>query len=318
MLWKPRGVLDQSTVNEIVAFIEAVEKRSSKPLNRFNDLSALDAVDLNFDFVFHVALGRRLSAAPKPPVKSAFFVTSEATKHYAKLHAVLDRLFAAPRRFVHGSRCRGQVARRSARGIVRIWNRGYSASKPYPEIAPKSYGELHLAFRSFSRPKTISSLRAETILLMIMTRKLMKQTFRIIFMSCVAGFALPAFAAEQPITDVGTLDETSAKEAFPAKPPYSPYAGRNFPTRPFFGDTHVHTSFSMDAGAFGCRLGPTDAYRFAKGEEVTASSGQRARLARPLDFIVVTDHSDGFGFFPQLLGGNPEMLAYPQGGNGMT
>ena len=69
----------------------------------------------------------------------------------------------------------------------------------------------------------------------------------------------------------------------------------------------------MDAGAFGCRLGPADAYRFAKGEEVTASSGQRARLARPLDFIVVTDHSDGFGFFPQLLGGDPEMLAYPQG-----
>ena len=132
-------------------------------------------------------------------------------------------------------------------------------------------------------------------------------------MSSVVGVALPVFAAEQPITDVGTLDETSAKEAFPAKPPYSPYAGRSFPTRPFFGDTHVHTSFSMDAGAFGCRLGPVEAYRFAKGEEVTASSGQRARLARPLDFIVVTDHSDGFGFFPQLLGGNPDLLAFPQG-----
>jgi hypothetical protein len=141
----------------------------------------------------------------------------------------------------------------------------------------------------------------------------MKQTFRIIFMSCMAGFALPAFAAEQPITDVGTLDETSAMEAFPPKPPYSPYAGRSFPTRPFFGDTHVHTSFSMDAGAFGCRLGPADAYRFAKGEELTTSSGQRAKLSRPLDFIVVTDHSDGFGFFPELFAGNPEMLAYPQG-----
>src|SRR6478672_3121654 len=148
---------------------------------------------------------------------------------------------------------------------------------------------------------------------LIMTTKPMKQSFHIIYMSCIAGFAVPAFAAEQPTTDVGTLDEASAKEAFPAKLPYSPYAGRNFPTRPFFGDTHVHTSFSMDAGAFGCRLGPADAYRFAKGEEVTASSGQRAKLARPLDFIVVTDHSDGFGFFPQLLGGNPEMLASPQG-----
>ena len=89
ILWKPRGVLVQSTVNEIVAFIEAVEKRNSKPFNRFNDLSALDAVDLNFDFVFHVALGRRVSAAPKPAVKSAFYVTSEVTTHYAKLHAVL-------------------------------------------------------------------------------------------------------------------------------------------------------------------------------------------------------------------------------------
>ena len=89
ILWKPRGVLDQSRVNAIIAFIEAVEKRNSKPLNRFNDLSALDAVDLNFDFVFRVALGRRLSAAPKPTVKSAFYVTSEVTTHYAKLHAVL-------------------------------------------------------------------------------------------------------------------------------------------------------------------------------------------------------------------------------------
>ena len=126
-------------------------------------------------------------------------------------------------------------------------------------------------------------------------------------MSCMAGFALPVFAAEQPITDVGTLDETSAKEAFPAKPPYSPYAGRNFPTRPFFGDTHLHTSFSMDAGAFGCRLAPQDAYRFAKGEEVTASSGQRVKLSRPLDFLVVSDHSDGFGFFPQLMSGDPAL-----------
>ena len=89
LLWKPRGVLDQSTVNEMVEFIEAVEKRNSKPLNRFVDLSALDAVDLNFKFVFHVALGRRLSAAPRPAVKSAFYVTSPDTTHYAKLHAML-------------------------------------------------------------------------------------------------------------------------------------------------------------------------------------------------------------------------------------
>jgi hypothetical protein len=89
ILWKPRGILDESTVNEIIAFIETVEKRHREPLNRFADLSALEAVDLNFDFVFHVALGRRLSAEPRPAVKSAFYVTSPATTHYTKLHAML-------------------------------------------------------------------------------------------------------------------------------------------------------------------------------------------------------------------------------------
>jgi len=115
---------------------------------------------------------------------------------------------------------------------------------------------------------------------------------------CAASVCATTLAAEDATTDIGTLDKETADKAFPTKPPYSPYAGRNFPTRPYFGDTHTHTSFSMDAGAFGARLGPKDAYRFAKGEEVIASSGQRAKLSRPLDFMVVADHSDGMGFFP--------------------
>jgi hypothetical protein len=80
-----------------------------------------------------------------------------------------------------------------------------------------------------------------------------------------------------------------------------------------FGDTHLHTAFSMDAGAFGARLTPSDAYRFARGDEVISSSGQPVKLSRPLDFLVVADHSDGFGFFPQLMGGDPVLLATPQG-----
>ena len=56
-----------------------------------------------------------------------------------------------------------------------------------------------------------------------------------------------------------------------------------------------------------------DAYRFAKGEEVTSSSGQPAKLSRPLDFLVVADHSDNMGFFPDLFAGNPELLADPPG-----
>ena len=69
----------------------------------------------------------------------------------------------------------------------------------------------------------------------------------------------------------------------------------------------------MDAGAFGARLGPKEAYRFAKGEEIMASSGQPAKLSRPLDFLVVADHSDNMGFFPNLFAGNPKLLADPQG-----
>ena len=113
--------------------------------------------------------------------------------------------------------------------------------------------------------------------------------------------------------DTGALDKATAQKVFASKPPYSPYAGRNFPTRPYFGDTHLHTSYSMDSGAFGARLGPRDAYRFARGEEVTASSGQPAKLARPLDFLVVADHSDNMGFFPDLFAGKPEILADPTG-----
>jgi len=124
-------------------------------------------------------------------------------------------------------------------------------------------------------------------------------------------------AAEPPQAsggqDIGVLDKQKADKAFPAKPSYSPYAGRTYPTRPYFGDTHLHTAFSMDAGAFGARLGPAEAFRFARGEEVLSNSGQPVKLSRPLDFLVVADHSDGFGFFPLIVGGDPAIMADPQG-----
>ncbi len=88
-LWKPHGILDQVAVNEVVAFVDAAEARVKAPFNRFADLSALDAVDLNFRFVFDIALHRRLTHAQRPNVKAAFYVTSETTTHYAKLHEML-------------------------------------------------------------------------------------------------------------------------------------------------------------------------------------------------------------------------------------
>ena len=113
--------------------------------------------------------------------------------------------------------------------------------------------------------------------------------------------------------DAGQLTPDDASRVHPAKPAYSPYANRNYPTQPYFGDTHLHTSFSMDAGAFGARLTPRDAYRFARGEQVMASTNQPVKLSRPLDFLVVADHSDNMGFFPDLLAGKPNMLANPTG-----
>jgi len=123
-----------------------------------------------------------------------------------------------------------------------------------------------------------------------------------------AGAALPTQAH-----DAGQATAEQLKGAYPDKPLYSPYAGRNYPARPLFGDTHLHTAFSFDAGAFGARLTPRDAYRFARGEEVVSSSGQPVKLSRPLDFLVVADHSDGMGFFPLLLSGAPSVVSDPQG-----
>jgi hypothetical protein len=88
LIWRPRGVLNETLINQITAFIGEEELIFGRPFNRFSDLSALDAIDLNFEYVFRVALHRRLSYKG-PPVKSGFLVTSPAAAHYVKLHAVL-------------------------------------------------------------------------------------------------------------------------------------------------------------------------------------------------------------------------------------
>jgi len=135
----------------------------------------------------------------------------------------------------------------------------------------------------------------------------MKWTTQTIIALTFTSFAFPALAQDE-----GGPTAAQMKDTF-APAPYSPYAGANIPTRVFWGDTHVHTSYSFDAGAFGARLGPPDAYRFARGEEVTTSTGQRARLSRPLDFLVVADHSDNMGLFGRILASDPAILADPDG-----
>ncbi len=87
-IWRPHGVLSEALVNNIIGFVREQEETLGWSFNRFADLSALDAVDLNFNYVFHIALYRRLSYAGGK-VKSAFYVSSSNAEHYAKLHALL-------------------------------------------------------------------------------------------------------------------------------------------------------------------------------------------------------------------------------------
>jgi hypothetical protein len=94
---------------------------------------------------------------------------------------------------------------------------------------------------------------------------------------------------------------------------YSPYPQQTFPDRVYWGDTHLHTSYSTDAGMVGAKLGPDEAYRFSRGETVTSNTGQPARLRRPLDFVVVADHAELLGLSPFIARSDPTVLADPLG-----
>ncbi|MGI9521570.1 MAG: DUF3604 domain-containing protein [Hyphomicrobiaceae bacterium] len=107
-------------------------------------------------------------------------------------------------------------------------------------------------------------------------------------------------------------DKSTLSAAYSGKT-YSPYAERTFPERPLWGDTHLHTSLSLDAGGFGNRVSARDAYRLARGQRIVASSGQSIRLSRSLDWIVLTDHSDGLGFINDVLAASPQVTRFEQG-----
>ena len=102
-------------------------------------------------------------------------------------------------------------------------------------------------------------------------------------------------------------------EDFEEKRNYSPYAGRAYPDQVLFGDTHLHTKLSPDAGLIGTTLGVADAYRFARGEKIVSNTGQPVQLIRPLDFLVVTDHSEYIGLAPMLREANPLLISTPEG-----
>jgi hypothetical protein len=120
------------------------------------------------------------------------------------------------------------------------------------------------------------------------------------------GVETPALQAKADKTGYVVAEQTRNQD-----PHYSPVADQPLQKQVFWGDTHLHSNFSMDAFIFGNTLGPDDAYRFAKGEKVMATKGQPAQLREPLDFLVLADHTDGVGAMIALKAGNPKLLANP-------
>jgi hypothetical protein len=90
MVWRPRGTVNEKAINKILEFMGKKETASHEPFNRFTDASLVESVDLNFRYIFHVSLFRRLSYVGWP-VKSAILVTREELLHYSKLHQILTQ-----------------------------------------------------------------------------------------------------------------------------------------------------------------------------------------------------------------------------------
>ncbi|MGD2000367.1 MAG: DUF3604 domain-containing protein [Desulfobacterales bacterium] len=138
-------------------------------------------------------------------------------------------------------------------------------------------------------------------------KNLVKFVFTVMF-----AIALVTGVQAQGQDPVGLTPTEEDAEGMATMPSYSPYAGRGFPTQVYWGDTHVHTDNSLDARGFGVTIGPEEAFRFARGEEVITSNGMPFKLSRPLDWLVVSDHSDGMGAMKEVIAGNPNLLKDPQ------
>ena len=91
LIYRPRGVIDEAAIKEIVSVVEDLEAKLQEPFNRFSDTLGADEVELNFKYVIQVSLCRRLAYAGHPPVKSAILATDSTMIHYARLHALLTQ-----------------------------------------------------------------------------------------------------------------------------------------------------------------------------------------------------------------------------------
>jgi hypothetical protein len=114
------------------------------------------------------------------------------------------------------------------------------------------------------------------------------------------------------LSSTASISFASSEGSNAAAQTYSPMANTTHATNVYWGDSHLHTGLSLDAGLFGNTLGPDDAYRLARGGKLTASSGTPVQLARPLDWLIVTDHTDLMGIAADIKEGTPNILAEPK------
>jgi hypothetical protein len=91
LIYRPRGLLSEVSVNKIVRIIEDLEAKLQNPFNRFFDTSGHDEVELNFRYIIQISLHRVLSYGDRPPVKSAILATDSTIFHYCQLHAIITQ-----------------------------------------------------------------------------------------------------------------------------------------------------------------------------------------------------------------------------------
>ena len=125
-------------------------------------------------------------------------------------------------------------------------------------------------------------------------------------------FAISGMAQASGSWEASTVTKDLLTQKYPGKT-YSPYAERDFPMLPLWGETHLHTGYSMDAGLFGAKLGHEDAYKLARGEQIKTSNGQAIKLSRALDWLVITDHSDQMGMVQDVIKGDKAVMKTAQG-----
>jgi hypothetical protein len=91
LVYRPRGIIDETSVNKIISVLGDLEATQQVPFDRFSDTLEADEIELNFKYVIHVSLYRRLTYSGKPPIKSAILATDATAIHYGRLHALLTQ-----------------------------------------------------------------------------------------------------------------------------------------------------------------------------------------------------------------------------------